>query len=750
MDFVATIFRPSSYRRQSNLNLAIAVSVLTACFFPGASAQETNTRPEELVITATRLPRTIENIAGTVSIIPAEAIEYELVDDLDDIVRYQPGLTLDTANRGGNLGFRIRGIGGNRVLTVLDGIRSSDVYAAGPSAYGKDSFETDNLKSIEIVRGPASVLYGADAMGGAVLLNSKDPRDYTDGERGSYFKLRSSVADADTQYKLGFTGAYQFDNLGAVLEYTHREFEEQDVNGPGSLNPQDGDSDALLLKTVWDISEDQSLTLILDEYTEDNITVLESDLGSSVSRSIGHDETDRIGFGADYRWESNAFIADEIQLALKYQQTDGLQNTVQDRTSYSFLNPRDPSTYSGTAAVRVTDFEFNQDTFALNVNLWKSFDAGETTHSIAYGLNFDETDTERPRNRCDQAVSTNTRTCQISAYPFAPSEDFPNKTFPDSNTKRFGIYVQDEIAIANTRLTVIPGYRYDRYDMRPELDGLVDASSILEEFGGFKVTDIEEDASSLSLGVIYDLSERITVFSQYAEGYRPPNFDEANQAFINLGYGYATIPNPHLEAETSKGAEVGVRANLGNAFISLVTFHNRYSNFIESAFSGQQDGISLFQDRNIGSVEIEGAEVSSNWYLSDQWRLRASLAYIKGDNQTADLPLDSVDPLTAVVGLRYDNSLQNWGGEVIVTAVDKKDRVSSADVVSADSYLITDLIAFYKLNDSAMLRFGAFNLFDEEYARWTNLSGLPVTNIEAIENSFQPGFNFRLGFTYDF
>lgn len=737
-------------RPQRRTSLTCLIAVATALAGNHAAAQESAARVEELITTATRLPRTIENIAGTVSIIPAETIEYEMVNDLDDIVRYQPGLTLDTAARGGNLGFRIRGIGGNRVLTVIDGIRSSDIYAAGPSSYGKDSFEMDNLKSVEIVRGPASVLYGADAMGGAVLLTSKDPADYVSEPGSSYFKLRSAVADADQQAKLGFTAVHRWGSVGAVLEYTRRNFEEQEVAGPGALNPQDGDSDALHLRTVWQLAENHSLVLSADSFSENVATVLESELSASTTRSLGRDNTDRMLLGADYRWAGDSMLADELQLSLRLQQSDGRQRTVQDLTSYSFLNPQDPSTYGGTAATRDSDFEFNQETVALNVNFWKTISSGDISHSLAYGLNFDETETERPRNRCEQAVATGATTCKIAAYPFAPTEDFPNKTFPDSNTRRFGIYLQDEIELGDSGLVLIPGYRYDRYDMRPSPDGLVDAATIGGSIGGFSISDVSADASSLSLGAIYDLSESVSLFAQYAEGYRPPNFDESNQAFVNLGFGYATIPNPELDAESSKGVEVGVRASLGKLFLSVAAFNNSYEDFIESAFGGVQNGISLFQDRNIGSVKIRGAELSSNLYLSDRWQARASLAYIKGDNESADTPLDSVDPITAVFGLRYDSRQRNWGGEAIVTAVAEKDRVSSPSFVTADSYSTTDLIAFYSFSDAATLRLGAFNLFDEEYARWTSLSGMDVSNTAAIERANQPGRNFRIGFSYEF
>ena len=131
--------------------------------------------------------------ADTNLYIPVREFSKELVDDLDDLARFEAGVSMSTNARGGNQGFTIRGIGGNRVLNVVDGVRGSDIYFGN----GKDSFEMDNLQSVQIIRGPASVLYGADAMGGAVIFTTKDARDYVGSDSGSYFGLRSSASDAD-------------------------------------------------------------------------------------------------------------------------------------------------------------------------------------------------------------------------------------------------------------------------------------------------------------------------------------------------------------------------------------------------------------------------------------------------------------------------------------------------------------------------------------------------------------------------
>ncbi len=722
-------------------NLSLA-GILLALAVP-ASAQEGGGRIEELIVNATRLPRTIENIAGTVSLITAEQIEREMTEDLDDLARFQPGVSISTASRGGNEGFSIRGIGGNRVLTIIDGIRGNDIFEAGPATYGRDSIDTENIKTVELIRGPASVLYGADAIGGAVILTSREPRDYLEAGRGTHFNLRASTADADGQSRGGFTAALQSGEVGLLAQYTRREFAEQQVNGPGSLNPQDGSSDSLLLQLFWHLAPGHQLRLSYDRYVDEIATQLDSDIGRTVSESMGLDDTERRRTGLRYQWRAGLALFDDLDISYNEQDTHATQFTTQTRTSYSFINLRDRSSFGGTEAMRETTFQFSQQTAALNLNLRKTVATGAAIHSLAYGGNFERTDTRRPRNRCERNLRDGQSTCAIAAFPFAPPEVFPNKTIPDTSTDRSGFYLQDEVVFGDSGFTLIPGARYDRYRMDATADPALDGTGQVGGYG-FPVESIDEGALSLSLGALFDFNQTWSMFAQYAEGYRPPNFAEANQSFVNLGFQYATVPNPELEAETSKGLELGLRANLDNAFLSAAVYRNRYDNFIESAFAGVRGPISLFQNRNIEQVEISGAEFSARLMLNEQWQARAALAYGRGDNQTDSTPLDSVEPLTAFAGLGYTATSGGWGGELLLTAVGEKGRVSAPDRATADRYGIVDLIGYYNLADTARLRFGVFNVFDATYARWINIAGLSADSTAAIDNAQQPRTNFRV------
>ena len=134
------------------------------------------TELDQISVTATRSERPIKDIAGTVSVIDEEDIERNLVRDVEDLVRYEPGVSVDSSGRFGINGFRIRGIGDDRVLTIIDGIRIADEFSFGPfQDSNRDFVDVDALKSVEIVRGPASSLYGSDAIGGVVAFTTKDP-----------------------------------------------------------------------------------------------------------------------------------------------------------------------------------------------------------------------------------------------------------------------------------------------------------------------------------------------------------------------------------------------------------------------------------------------------------------------------------------------------------------------------------------------------------------------------------------------
>ena len=151
---------------------------------PAGDPAEPLTFLDSVTVTATLRPAPVRDTPGMVSVIDDVTIEERLIQNMADLVKYEPGVYVENnVTRLGLNGFNIRGIGGNRVMTQVDGVQTSEQFDFGPFNVHQVSLDVDTLKSVEIVRSANSALYGSDALGGVVSLFTKDPGDYLRGRR---------------------------------------------------------------------------------------------------------------------------------------------------------------------------------------------------------------------------------------------------------------------------------------------------------------------------------------------------------------------------------------------------------------------------------------------------------------------------------------------------------------------------------------------------------------------------------------
>ena len=252
-------------------SLALPVAAARAEVAAEAESAESQQQTGRIVVTATRTPVLQEEVPATVTVITDEEIADQLATDIKDLVRFEPGVSVRRAparfgaafgstGRARNEDFVIRGIGGNRVLIQVDGIRSPQGFAFGAQDAGRGGFTDVSLvKQVEILRGPASALYGSDGLAGAVSFVTSDPVDLIGAESFGGF-VTSQFSSEDNEFAQTATLAGQSGNVSAMIAYTRRDFEELDNRGTNAgtgptrtaPNPQDGRSNALLAKLVWD------------------------------------------------------------------------------------------------------------------------------------------------------------------------------------------------------------------------------------------------------------------------------------------------------------------------------------------------------------------------------------------------------------------------------------------------------------------------------------------------------------------
>ena len=740
--------------------LALSAAPLAIIAVPAAAGEveaENQQQTGRITVTATRNPVLQEEAPATVTIITDQDIADQLATDIKDLVRFEPGVSVRRAparfgaaigatGRARNEDFAVRGIGGNRVLIQVDGIRSPQGFSFGPQDAGRGGFADVSLvKQVEILRGPASALYGSDGLAGAISFVTSDPVDIIAGADVGGF-VTSQYSSDDNEFAQTATLAGQTGNWSAMVAYTRRDFSALEnrgtVEGTGPArtapNPQDGRSDAVLAKLVWD-NGPHRLRLTGEWLDSAVATEVLTGLGPAftfgprpvwtVDALTARDTNSRKR--ASFDWTYDGSPDDVIEYAFLsafWQDAEDRQFAFEERTSLTATPAPDRE--------RLNTFENRVHGAAGEVR--SSFNLGGMTHRLAIGGDVSWTRQEGLRD---------------GTFP-GRGESFPTRAFPATDFTLGGLFVADEIALFDGALTLFPALRFDFFDLNPTDDPLLPTFTASGQSG---------NRLSPKFGATVKLAPDVILFGNYAQGFLAPTPSQVNNFFEFIAGGYTSIPNPDLRPETSESWEVGARY-VGEVFSLQVTgFRGDYDNFINQqvvsgGFTPQNPAI--FQFVNFDSARIEGVEARAEMKLGSGWNARVAMAYADGD--TVDpaggrTPLDTIDPFNMVAGLGYRAPSGRFGGEVILThnarkgADDLERAANGTDLfVRPAASTILDLTAFYAVTERLKLRAGLFNLTNETYALWSDVRGLSVNDAGIFDAFTRPGRNLSVSASYRF
>lgn len=740
--------------------LGITVAATAATPQPPSQASDDITLIETITVTATRSERAVKDTPGQVDVVEASEIEELGYTQVSDLVRYLPGIYVDgDLTRLGSNGFNIRGIGGNRVQTRIDGIPTAEQFDFGPFGIPQYSLDLDTLSRVEIVRSAGSALYGSDALGGVVSLTTRSPRSYLDGGpfylglRGGYDGRADEISEAATiavgNSLLG--DIFGDDTWQGLVFYSYRDGHELDNQGNvdsadftrTSPNPIDRQQDNILAKLGHSLNASNQLEFALEWFDGSTDTNVLSSLApaqgaaqpDAILALLAEDRQERWRGSVEHSLVLQTTLADSLLWRAYAQRSDTEQRTDE-------LRERDIA--GVTAGVhRDGQLTFEQETLGLELDLRKDL-RGDGRQVLTYGLSLQRDTFDQLRDRSEFLGSG-------EAIP--QSLALPSKYFPRSEVEELGVFVQGEFDLWNGTLKLVPGLRLDRYDLDADQQDSVYLSG---NPGTPAPVDYVEEAVSPRLGAVLALSEEVSIFGQYARGFRAPPMSSINNGFTNQAGGYRTLPNPDLRPETSDNYELGLRAAFtishknGKAgakrgSFSLTGFDNRYQDFIETVFLGFNPQVFLveFQPQNLQDVRIRGVELAAEADLGSGWNLRAAYTWIEGDDELADQPLESIAPPRLVAGLRYTAG-ERWGAELTATQVAAKsdgDLPTDSTQFRTPSYEVFDLALWIALNDRMSLQLSGWNLTDEAYWQWPYVRGQAQTSA-TLDRYTSPGRNF--------
>ncbi|MFC6335829.1 TonB-dependent hemoglobin/transferrin/lactoferrin family receptor [Pseudomonas sp. CCM 7891] len=729
---------------------------------------------QQVTISATRQEQDVNSVPSTVSVHDRQELDRQNVNNIRELVRYEPGVSVSgTGSRSGNAGYNIRGIDGDRILTQVDGVEVPDNFFNGPYAKTRRNYvDPEIVKRVEILRGPASALYGSNAIGGAVSYFTLDPNDIIKPGQDFGARLKTGYSSADESWLTSGTVAGRVEDFDGLLHLSQRnghEAESYDGNNATGLartgaNPEDARTTNVLAKLGWNYGDENRLGLTYEKFKDDRDINQKSAVGGPFNAGQGfnfyrgrqgNDTITRERFGIENRFTLDSPIADHIKTSLNYQ----IAKT--DQSTQEIYQP-------SRKVLRSRDTLYEEKQWVFDAQFDKAFSLGETDHLVTYGTTLKQQKVTGSREGSATCLAVGAGCTAIGA-PSPQASDSVKKSsdFPDPTINTYALFAQDQIAW--NHWTFLPSVRYDYTQLKPKLTQ--EFLNTVNPNGDYPVSDEKKTWHRVSpkFGLTYALTEQYTWFGQYAEGFRTPSAKALYGRFENLQESYVVEPNPDLKPERSKSYETGIRGNFESGSFDVAVFYNKYRDFINEDASVAGGTIEQFQANNIKHATIKGLEVKGRMNLDvlgapHGLYTQGSIAYAHGRNDDTGEPLNSVNPLKGVFGLGYDQD--NYGALVSWTLVKKQNRVDSSTFFAPDGnkangpfktpgFGVVDLTGFYKVTDEVTLNGGLYNLTDKKYWNWDDVRSYDgvgeagVTSPASLDRLTQPGRNFALNLIWD-
>ncbi len=498
----------------------------------------------------------------------------------------------------------MRGLIGNQILIVIDGVRLNDsTTRLGPNQ-SLNTIDITTVERVEVIRGPSSVLYGSDALGGVILIWTK--RAGTTGPDGNLLELKTGASTALSSAVDG--GTLSADGVLRTHDYG--------IYGAGSW---------------WDFEDLQTGdgTVPFTGYQgRGYFGSYEHDLGGGrglrftggVHKDVNVPRTDRVIKGYGQTQPSDAKFDFEVQDRRRFVTafTDDNDYAWSERSELR-LSYRDYIERREWQATGSNTYRFEEDevqTVGLGADFQK---VAGSNHLLTYGLDVEYDDVDSTRTDLD--LTTLLKTEQDGAFA------------PDARYVRSGVFLQDETGFGEFDATL--GARFSYYDFA--FDG----------FGGGPKEDGDFSSLALSGQLARQLSESVRLTGTLAQGYRAPGLEDlANSATFAGG---TEIGNPDLDPEEALSADLALDYARGLWTAGAAAFFMRIEDAIGRILLDEGDpgttGDETYLRENVGRVDLYGGEVRLRHPIGDGGLFGAYSATLTRGFQYDDV-LDPTDGVT--------------------------------------------------------------------------------------------------------
>ncbi|MBB4314158.1 hemoglobin/transferrin/lactoferrin receptor protein [Roseospira marina] len=638
-------------------------------------------------MTATRTEIDPFTYPGMVTVIDRQRVQDLNASTPDDLLKMVPNVQFSGGPRRTGEVPSIRGFSGDDIVILIDGARQN--FGSGHD--GRFFLDPALLKGVEVLRGPASSLYGSGGTGGVIEFRTVEVDDFL--EPGQTFGFTSSLGGQTVNDEwLVTTTAYgrPMDGVDLLGSVARRRSGEIELGDGSTLTDSDDSIVSGLVKGGVDLTDHHRLEVSFSHFSND------AEEPNNAQGRGGEDLVDK-----------------EIA-------TDNA------RVAYSYRNPDNDWVDLDVVAYYT---RFKADELRLD-----DLGAGPEGERLTRDV---ETIGARIDNRTRFRLAEQSRvilTYGAEAYrdeQEGESASGDREGVPNADGTFAGLYGQAQVVLVEPlslpgEVHVIPGLRFDHYDFSSDVAS----------------TDTTENRLSPRIGLTYKPVPWFMVFGNYAEAFRAPTFNEmyltgTHFEMAGLGIVNRFVPNPDLKPQTTRTVEFGAGLDFKDILferdrfdVKVSHFHMWGDDFIDLAVNqpapfadcnpfrpGACDGTTT--STNVPNAELWGTEIEGN-YENDRIRLGLGFSSIDGENTDTGEKLGMLTPtrVTLDTGLKVPeiDSLIGWR----MTVAGRFDKVNDP-AEKRDAYDVHDVYAVYQPSDGVLkglrVDLGIDNAFDEDYSR---------------------------------
>jgi len=625
---------------------------------------------------ATRTDTVLHETPQSVSVVPKDVLEDTGATRLQDGLDYAGGVG------------RANNFGGQGLTTfTVRGFTTGEFYRNGfPINRGyPNAPDANTVERLEVIRGPATSLYGRGDPGGTFNVVSKQPLPASKVTLGSQFDdqgMHRATLDATGPLNQDGSLAYRLNVLGEGGESFRDDVQSERYDVAPVISWQVNDATRIIFEGDFMRNNhplDRGLTRLpgqlgtasrdtnIWEKGSDNL--LHNDNNMAQLR-FEHLLNDNWSLGGGMQWLDGSLKGNAVE-------ANGLQPD--GRTLGRNFNYR---------KLEWTDRDYQ-------LNLTGHFDTGGFAHTLLTGVEYEDYD----YNSIIQRSAAGATAYPIDIFDPVLGQARPaltrTTTHDKENLKTWAFFVQDQVALTE-RLKALAGVRFERFEH--------DYVNKLSAAGDFSKG---ENGVTPRFGLLYDLTDTVAVYANTARSFKPNSGAPAGAT----GGGF--------DPEKGKSYELGVKWEALDRQLSVdaAVYHIVKENVLT------RDPVDPNYNVAAGQVRSRGLDINIAGNITPEWRVIGGYAYVDAEvtkdnrlpsgTRLANIPRNSFSLLNTYEF--QDGFAKGLGLGIGVKYVDDRNGQTEAVTYNMDQYTVVDLLSFYQLNEHVRLNLDVKNLFNKEY-----------------------------------